>query len=89
MKKQRSGFACLSPDALHALCHKAGVLAHLKGVAREWTSEEAKVAGKRGGLVSAQRRRARTGSIGGPQNSSVQEADGSITLTLDAKEGTP
>lgn len=86
VRKQQSGFARLSPEARIANSRKAGLLAHLKGVAYTWTSAEATLAGRKGGLASANKRRAQTGSIGGPQNSSVHEADGSITLRLDAKE---
>jgi hypothetical protein len=37
---------------------KGGKAAHLKGVAHEWTSEEARQAGRKGGQTSASRRKA-------------------------------
>ena len=38
-----------------------GKAAHAKGTAHTWTSEDAKEAGRRGGITSAARRRARGG----------------------------
>lgn len=56
------GFASLkvdAPDYLKEIASLGGKAAHRKKTAHEWTSAEASAAGKKGGLVSAQRRRDR------------------------------
>jgi general stress protein YciG len=43
------------------IASKGGKAAHQKGTAHEWTSEEARDAGRKGGIASHQRRRGQTG----------------------------
>jgi len=50
------------------IASKGGKAAHQKGTAHEWTSEEARDAGRKGGLASHRRRREQKGS--------QQESDG-------------
>jgi hypothetical protein len=57
--KQRRGFRAMSPEQVRALASKGGKAAHLNGTAHEFTSEEAEIAGRKGGLASRQRRRER------------------------------
>jgi hypothetical protein len=47
------------------IASKGGKAAHQKGTAHEWTSEEARDAGRKGGIASHQRRREQAGSSGG------------------------
>lgn len=47
--KRKMGFACMSEEQKHAIASKGGIAAHKKGKAHEWTQEEAKAAGKKGG----------------------------------------
>ena len=42
------------------IASKGGKVAHEKGTAHEWTSEEARRAGRRGGMAGSSRRRAET-----------------------------
>jgi general stress protein YciG len=51
-KKERRGFASMSPDKQREIASKGGRAAHVKGTAREWTSDEARHAGHKGGVVS-------------------------------------
>jgi general stress protein YciG len=44
------------------IASKGGKAAHQKGTAHEWTSEEARDAGRKGGLASHRRRREQSGS---------------------------
>jgi len=44
------GFAAMSPEKRREAARKGGIAAHRLGVAHEFTPEEAKVAGKRGGV---------------------------------------
>jgi len=61
MKKKR-GFATMNPETLRALARKGGQAAHALGKAHEFTSEEARAAGIKGGQRSRSRkRRARDG----------------------------
>jgi general stress protein YciG len=65
--KSRRGFASMTPERLREIASKGGKSAHLKGVAHRFTSEEAKLAGKKGGQqVAADREHmAAIGRIGG------------------------
>lgn len=44
------------------IASKGGKAAHQKGTAHEWTSEEARDAGRKGGIASHRRRREQMGS---------------------------
>ena len=46
------------------IASKGGKAAHQKGTAHEWTSEEARDAGRKGGIASHRRRREQMGSGG-------------------------
>ncbi len=45
----RRGFASMSPEKRKAIASKGGKTAHLRGVAHQWTAEEARMAGRKGG----------------------------------------
>jgi len=45
----RRGFASMEPDKQRRIAEKGGRAAHAKGTAHEFTSEEARVAGRKGG----------------------------------------
>jgi uncharacterized protein len=51
-KKERRGFASMSPEKQREIASKGGRAAHQKGTAHEWSSEEARVAGRKGGMIS-------------------------------------
>ena len=51
-KKERRGFASMSAEKQREIASKGGRAAHLKGTAHEWTSEEARRAGRKGGQIS-------------------------------------
>ena len=51
-RKERRGFASMSPEKQREIASKGGRAAHQKGTAHEWTSEEARQAGRKGGQVS-------------------------------------
>jgi len=42
----------MSPEKQREIASKGGRAAHQKGTAHEWTSEEARTAGRKGGQVS-------------------------------------
>ena len=51
-RKERRGFASMSPEKQREIASKGGRAAHQKGTAHEWTSEEARSAGRKGGQLS-------------------------------------
>ncbi len=51
-RKERRGFASMSPEKQREIASKGGRAAHSKGTAHEWTSEEARAAGRKGGQAS-------------------------------------
>jgi general stress protein YciG len=48
------------------IASKGGKAAHQKGTAHEWTSEEARDAGRKGGIASHRRRREQQGGEASP-----------------------
>lgn len=49
--KSRRGFASMSQDKQRQIASKGGRAAHEKGTAHEFTSEEARAAGRKGGMA--------------------------------------
>lgn len=46
------GFASISRERNRELAASGGKAAHAKGTAHKWTSEEARIAGRKGGRIS-------------------------------------
>jgi general stress protein YciG len=65
-KKCRRGFASMNPEKQKAIAASGGRAAHARGTAHEFTTEEARAAGRRGGEAArhtrAERRRAAAGT---------------------------
>ena len=76
MAKEDRGFASMDRAKQREIASKGGKAAHQKGTAHEWTSEEARDAGRKGGIASHQRRREQ---LGGPNS----EADDTPALGSD------
>jgi hypothetical protein len=70
-RKERRGFASMSPEKQREIASKGGRAAHQKGTAHEWTSEEARSAGRKGGQIS---RGGRGRLIEGPAEESPESA---------------
>ena len=51
-RKERRGFASMSPEKQREIASKGGRAAHQKGTAHEWSSDEARNAGRKGGMAS-------------------------------------
>jgi uncharacterized protein len=62
--KEDRGFASMDRAKQREIASKGGKAAHQKGTAHEWTSEEARDAGRKGGIASHQRRREQAGGPG-------------------------
>ena len=74
MAKEDRGFASMDRAKQREIASKGGKAAHQKGTAHEWTSEEARDAGRKGGIASHQRRREMQSS-GGSDSSRSTESD--------------
>ena len=56
MAKEDRGFASMDRAKQREIASKGGKAAHQKGTAHEWTSEEAREAGRKGGMASHRRK---------------------------------
>ena len=72
-RKERRGFASMSPEKQREIASKGGRAAHQKGTAHEWTSEEARSAGRKGGQIS---RGGRGRLVEGPESTMPGESAG-------------
>lgn len=61
--KSKRGFASMDPERQREIASKGGRAAHAKGTAHEWSRDEARVAGRKGGEVVS-RDRAHMAAIG-------------------------
>jgi general stress protein YciG len=77
--KEDRGFASMDRAKQREIASKGGKAAHQKGTAHEWTSEEARDAGRKGGIASHQRRREQMG--GGRSESDDSQSRGSDDST--------
>jgi general stress protein YciG len=72
--KEDRGFASMDRAKQREIASKGGKAAHAKGTAHEWTSEEAREAGRKGGMASHRRRKEMNeGGQGDEQGSPTQE----------------
>ena len=68
MAKEDRGFASMDRVKQREIASKGGKAAHQKGTAHEWTSEEAREAGRKGGMASHRRRKEMMDQGGGESN---------------------
>lgn len=69
--KSNRGFASMDPQRQREIASEGGRAAHEKGTAHEFTSEEAREAGRKGGMArSANRRNAQNQANGGSSHAS-------------------
>jgi general stress protein YciG len=57
-KKARRGFAAISPERQREIASLGGKAAHAKGTAHQFSAEEARVAGRKGGQAAAAKKAA-------------------------------
>lgn len=55
--RKPKGFAAISPERVREIASKGGKAAHAVGTAHKFTTEEAKAAGRKGGLARGKRRK--------------------------------
>jgi len=63
--KEDRGFASMDRNKQREIASKGGKAAHQKGTAHEWTSEEAREAGRKGGMASHRRKQEQQGGPSG------------------------
>ena len=66
MAKEDRGFASMDRTKQREIASKGGKAAHEKGTAHEWKSEEAREAGRKGGMASHRRKQEQSGEVAGP-----------------------
>jgi general stress protein YciG len=58
--RQRRGFATMDREKVREIARHGGKAAHAAGTAHEFTSDEARAAGRKGGLATHAKRRTKT-----------------------------
>ena len=82
MAKQDRGFASMDPEKQRRIASKGGKAAHAKGRAHEWTVEEAREAGRKGGSASHRQSQ----QAPSPQVEESEATAGENTFTQSATE---
>jgi hypothetical protein len=82
--KEDRGFASMDRAKQREIASKGGKAAHQKGTAHEWTSEEAREAGRKGGMASHRRRKESTGQ---PETSGATDMGGSEEMNNSERSG--
>ena len=75
MAKEDRGFASMERAKQREIASKGGKAAHQKGTAHEWTSEEAREAGRKGGMASHRRRNDMTAGQGDENTQNLESSD--------------
>jgi general stress protein YciG len=83
--KEDRGFASMDRAKQREIASKGGKAAHQKGTAHEWTSEEARDAGRKGGIASHRRRREQLAQ--GPGSDNQNESTEMEAAVMGPREG--
>ena len=83
MAKEDRGFASMDRNRQREIASKGGKAAHQKGTAHEWTSEEAREAGRKGGMASHRRKQDQQPEVG----SSGDETQADSTMNAEQMMG--
>jgi len=86
--KEDRGFASMDRAKQREIASKGGKAAHQKGTAHEWTSDEARDAGRKGGLASHKRRREQMAAGSGMGDMSESEGSGDNPVSFDRSSET-
>src|SRR5438552_292985 len=79
--KEDRGFASMDRSKQREIASKGGKAAHQKGTAHEWTTEEAREAGRKGGMASHRRKGDESAESSGTQESRSDQMSGSDQMT--------
>lgn len=69
-KRASRGFATMNPTLLHEIARRGGKAAHEAGTAHEFTTDEARIAGRKGGHAARRAKRAADSRLSAPAVSS-------------------
>ena len=75
MAKEDRGFASMERNKQREIASKGGKAAHQKGTAHEWTSEEAREAGRKGGMASHRRKQEQQDEDGQAKSETIDDAE--------------
>ena len=78
----KRGFSSMDPLKQREIASKGGKAAHERGTAHEFTSDEARIAGKKGGAASREQR----GTPDGDDNGSATVDESTVTESETAAE---
>lgn len=78
-KSSNRGFAAMSPEKQRRIASEGGRAAHRQGVAHEWSRDEAREAGRKGGQIVSQNREhmSEIGRKGGQSSGQRRQRNGS------------
>lgn len=83
MGNKQRGFASMSPEKQREIASKGGKAAHQKGTAHQFTSEEARAAGRKGGQASGLARAQKSGRASVEKEERPIEQDTITASSLD------
>ena len=89
MAKEDRGFASMDRSKQREIASKGGKAAHQKGTAHEWTSEEARDAGRKGGIASHRRRREMQGGPDSSPSADIPRATNADETRASARDESP
>ena len=75
MGKKDRGFASMDRTKQREIASRGGKAAHLKGTAHEWSSEEAREAGRKGGLATQRKHQQTIAGDSVPENLQIERID--------------
>jgi len=83
MGKENRGFASMDRTKQREIASKGGKAAHVKGTAHEWSSQEAREAGRKGGMASHQKHQREIAQDSVPENERIEPINPEIPLRQD------
>jgi uncharacterized protein len=89
-RRERGGFAGMDSDKQREIARRGGRAAHRKGTAHEFNADEARAAGRKGGVSVSQNREhmSRIGRAGGLSSRVGRRTAGALPAARD-REGLP
>ena len=82
MAKEDRGFASMDRSKQKEIASKGGKAAHEKGSAHEWTSAEAREAGRKGGMASHRRKQEQ---VSNPSTNASPDASNSADRAIEER----
>jgi general stress protein YciG len=83
MGKEDRGFASMDRTRQREIASKGGKAAHVKGTAHEWSSQEAREAGRKGGMASHKKHQRAIAQDSVPENQRMEPISPETALRQD------